>query len=104
MRAIPSEGYGQSAAMQRQQQAVPMSGPADLPRSRPEPTDLFAPSQRPDEPVTAGADFGPGPGSEALPMSPDVMAQADPIEAELRALYAAYPNEDLRELIEDLED
>lgn len=29
-------------------------------------TPFGAPSERPDEPVTAGADVGPGPGSEAL--------------------------------------
>lgn len=29
-------------------------------------TPLFAPSQRPDEPVTAGVDIGPGAGSDAL--------------------------------------
>jgi hypothetical protein len=29
---------------------------------------LFAPTQRPDEPVTAGIDIGPGAGSNALMM------------------------------------
>lgn len=29
-------------------------------------TSLYAPSERPDEPVTAGVDIGPGPGSEVL--------------------------------------
>jgi len=28
---------------------------------------LFDPTSRPDEPITAGVDFGPGPGSEVLP-------------------------------------
>jgi hypothetical protein len=28
---------------------------------------LFDPTTRPDEPITAGVDFGPGPGSEVLP-------------------------------------
>jgi hypothetical protein len=28
---------------------------------------LFDPTNRPDEPITAGVDFGPGPGSEVLP-------------------------------------
>ena len=31
-------------------------------------TPLFAPTQRPNEPVTAGVDIGPGPGSNALLM------------------------------------
>lgn len=30
---------------------------------------LFDPTTRPDEPITAGVDFGPGPGSEALSKS-----------------------------------
>jgi hypothetical protein len=29
-------------------------------------TELYAPTQRPEEPITAGIDMGPGPGSEAL--------------------------------------
>jgi len=29
-------------------------------------TPLTAPTERPDEPITAGMDFGAGPGSEAL--------------------------------------
>jgi hypothetical protein len=34
------------------------------------PTPLFAPTERPDEPITAGAPFGPGPGPTArTPMS-----------------------------------
>ena len=32
-------------------------------------TELFAPTERPDEPVTAGIDMGAGPGSKALMMS-----------------------------------
>ena len=32
-------------------------------------TPLFAPSQRPDEPITAGIDRGPGPGSSILGMN-----------------------------------
>lgn len=32
-------------------------------------TPLFAPSQRPNEPITAGIDRGPGPGSSALMMA-----------------------------------
>ncbi len=39
----------------------------DVPQG--EVTPLFAQSQRPDEPITAGIDMGPGPGSKALGMS-----------------------------------
>jgi hypothetical protein len=32
-------------------------------------TELFAPTQRPNSPITAGIDMGPGPGSSALMMA-----------------------------------
>ena len=43
--------------------------PANTPMPQDELTSLYAPSQRPNEPVTAGVDIGPGPGSEALSMT-----------------------------------
>lgn len=46
-------------------------------------TPLFAPSQRPDEPVTSGIDMGPGVGSEALAMRKDD-------DTNFRAAIAAY--------------
>jgi hypothetical protein len=38
---------------------------------------LFDPTTRPDEPITAGVDFGAGPGSDALPKSLMNNARAD---------------------------
>jgi hypothetical protein len=76
--------YGEGQEMMDLQTSAPMSsGPSSRqPRpSRgrggapqgPPVTPLFAPTERPDEPVTAGAPFGPGPG-------PDEMVQnAQPI-------------------------
>lgn len=46
-------------------------------------TPLFAPSQRPEEPVTSGIDIGPGVGSEALAMRQDD-------DTNFRAAIAAY--------------
>jgi len=40
-------------------QALPQVAPAQV-------TPLFAPSERPNEPVTSGVDIGPGPGSEIV--------------------------------------
>ena len=40
-------------------------------------TELFAPTQRPTEPITAGIDMGPGPGSSALMMSNAVVKTSD---------------------------
>lgn len=47
---------------------------------------LDAPSERPDEPLTAGLDIGPGPGSEVLAAPP---VQDDAL-FDLRALVAEY--------------
>jgi hypothetical protein len=66
--------YGEGQEMMDLQTSAPMSKTettAVRPRARagrqaaPEaamPTPLFAPTERPDEPITAGAPFGPGPG------------------------------------------
>lgn len=73
IRALPDAAYGEQATFRADQQGAPMSatakpqagqaGPlADLSQVVP----FGAPSQRPDEPVTAGAPSGPGPGPEAL--------------------------------------
>lgn len=64
--------YGESKQLMEQQQAAPMA--AAPTRSAPSPkiqpvqaiTPLTAPTQRPDEPLTAGMAFGAGPGPEAL--------------------------------------
>jgi hypothetical protein len=77
-----SKVYGQGVAQQNAQRAVPLAPPpapglaSALPgggRQGQAPTfgDLNAPTERPDEPMTAGAPFGPGPGMEALPQPPD---------------------------------
>ncbi len=60
-------------------------------------TPLHAPTDRPDEPLTAGLATGAGPGAEALEV-PD--RHDDPVATRLRAAYARYPSEDLRRLIE----
>jgi hypothetical protein len=39
--------------------------------------DLFAPTQKPNEPVTAGVDMGAGPGSNALMMSKNIVKLSD---------------------------
>ena len=40
-------------------------------------TELYAPSQRPGEPITAGIDMGAGPGSNALMMSKNIVKLSD---------------------------
>ena len=73
-RYISGLGYGEGQATMAQQQAAPMAGPTPQARMGANPlaamgtplTPLTAPTERPGEPITAGMDFGPGPGSEAL--------------------------------------
>ena len=74
---LPSQYYGEGVETASVKSGAPLAstrGVADnvggRPSNPPVPsapvTELFAPSQRPDEPVTAGIDMGAGPGSEAL--------------------------------------
>lgn len=43
-------------------------------------TELFAPTQRPDSPITAGIDMGPGAGSSALMMAKSTEKTSDILE------------------------
>ena len=68
---LPDAKYGEAANFQEIQQGASMgqapaasSGGAPAPVSAP--TGLMDPSQMADQPVTAGADAGAGPGSDAL--------------------------------------
>lgn len=89
---IPGQGYGQQAQQVAAQQAVPMGTPS-VPTPQPV-TPLDAPSQRPNEPITHGLPVGPGAGPEALGLTPDPLS-------ELRAIYQAYPSNELLGLILD---
>ena len=71
-RYIPGLPYGQGQTTMTQQQSAPMAGPSQsAPASpfseiMPSVTPLTAPTERPNEPLTTGMDFGAGAGSEAL--------------------------------------
>lgn len=73
-RYISGMAYGQGQETMQQQQSAPMAGPTPATQSSalagltamPPVTPLTAPTERPSEPLTAGMDFGAGPGSEAL--------------------------------------
>lgn len=87
--AAPNQPYGQAGQQLNSQRAVPMGTPAVAPPP-PQPgppgtapgpqgpppvtpdqvTALHAPTQRPDEPVTAGLATGPGAGPDAVSMGP----------------------------------
>jgi len=71
---VPMTGmaYGENADFNDMQSAAPMAAAPSVSNTRTRndsptgqraaATPLFSPTQRPDEPVTAGAPFGPGPG------------------------------------------
>lgn len=74
-RYISGMAYGEGQATMQQQQSAPMAGPTrpgaakEMPMNIPNMpaiTPLTAPTERPDEPITSGVDFGPGAGSESL--------------------------------------
>jgi len=68
MRYIPGQAYGQGQATMQQQAGAPMAAATPAPSaSLPKLRDLMSPTEKPMEPITAGVDFGPGPGSEVLP-------------------------------------
>lgn len=78
---VPTGGtYGQAQQLQQLQQGAPMSaspGGGQPPQagllaglSLPQGASLSDPSSQPGVPVTAGADLGAGPGSDALGLSP----------------------------------
>lgn len=70
----PSKEYGERKQTQEIMQGAPTAttrGVADPKLGRPanpmsDITPLYAPTQKPDEPITAGISRGPGPGPEAL--------------------------------------
>lgn len=103
-RAVPGQTYGQAGAQLAAQQAVPLprqapagagagSSPGTQSSAGAPLTPMDAPTQRPGEPLTAGIPSGAGPGPEVLGMG-----QPNPID-EIRAMYAANPNDDLRRLL-----
>jgi len=71
MRQLPDAAYGEQAAFQETQRGAPMAMAEGALSASPQnaPVDVVpfgAPSNRPGEPVTAGAALGAGPGMEAL--------------------------------------
>ena len=99
----PGQTYGEGAAQMRAQQAVPMGrSPVEVQAERPRAVpgtlgSLTRPSERPNEPITAGAAFGAGPGPEALGIA---STTGNPALDELRMIYQMYPNDDLADLLD----
>jgi len=95
VRELPNAEYGEAAEYRSAQQGAPMAasgggGEAAGPPPNPgaDVVPFGAPSQFPDQPVTAGADAGAGPGSEALGLQ-------DPSTADLKNLARVLPSLEL---------
>lgn len=109
VKVAPGEPYGVAQQLENAQRAIPLSNQANqLPApAAPAPSggagppmmatagqqDFTRPSEQPNVPVTAGLPSGPGPGPEAL--SSLTQGQPDLIGAQLRAIFAQFPNDDL---------
>lgn len=80
-------GYGDRQDMQQIQSGAAMAEAAPTPvASAPPPVPLNAPTQRPDEPVTAGAALGPGASPEAVGILGDEQGTIEQLRPLLRSL------------------
>jgi hypothetical protein len=104
IQAATGQTYGEAGKQIAAQRAVPMGAPpTEAPQiQRPVPGTLGAltrPTERPMEPITAGANFGAGPNAIAagipIPQSPDARA----ID-EIRAIAQLYGSDDLLDLLD----
>lgn len=90
LQTLPNAKYGENSQFQSLQQGAPLAAsginatatPPDLGALPPNPAagnviPSSAPSNRPGEPVTAGAALGPGPGPESLGIQPQQVEQQD---------------------------
>lgn len=111
IRELPDAAYGEAKEFNDLQKQAPlenvpqtsMTPQGGAPGQGPMPlsavTPLSAPTQRPDEPVTAGAALGPGPGPEALgPAQTMRTAQYQSASDLLSQLAAGSDSPDLRAL------
>lgn len=106
---VPGQTYGKATQQMEAQRAVPMgSSPTDV-QAQPRPVpgtlgQLTRPTERPGEPITAGAPFGPGPNNNAiLPMTPPEKGSKEDLIERVRAIYSMYPNPNLMSLLVTLE-
>jgi hypothetical protein len=106
IQAATGQTYGEAGKQIAAQQAVPMGGaPTDVAQTatpRPVPGTLGAltrATERPSEPITAGAPFGAGPSPFAagIPMPTSANASA---MAEIRAIAQLYGTDDLLDLLD----
>ena len=110
MMAARGQTYGKATQQMEAQRAVPMGrSPVETTAAqavRPQPNTpgaFFGPTTRPDEPITAGAPFGPGPGTEVTNAMSPLQDQIAAL-AEIRAIYRMHPSQELLDIIQFYED
>ena len=103
--------YGQNKAINEQRKAAPIKPTATPTGQMGEARQLIqtplmpldAPTERPNEPITAGADAGAGPGSEILNL-PQGIGTGQEVDSGIKAICAMYlrdpRNQDLRRILE----
>jgi len=99
IQAATGQTYGKATEQMNAQRAVPMGTPPTEVQ-RPVPGTLGAltrPTERPMEPITAGAPFGAGPSPVAAGIP---QPSGDSALEELRMIYQMFPNDDLADLID----
>lgn len=107
--AATGQTYGEAGKQIAAQQSVPMgSSPTSSMPSAPSPSiqpgsmgDLLRPTERPNEPITAGADFGPGVDMQQAGIPIVAPGFNDALE-EIKVLYRQFPNEDLGLLLSSM--
>lgn len=106
MMAARGQTYGKRKEQIDAQRAVPIGrSPSDAPQVvRPQPAapgSFTAPTERPEEPITAGAPFGEGPGPAYGMSAPEMMSDS---LIGMRAIYQMYPSQELADIIQFYED
>ena len=99
IQAATGQTYGKATEQMNAQRAVPMGTPPTEVQ-RPVPGTLGSltrPTERPMEPITAGANFGAGPSAVGAGIP---QATGDNALEELRMIYQMFPNDDLADLID----
>lgn len=99
--------YGENKAVNEQRMAAPIkpTSPTAFPAGAPQMAPIIpldAGTMRPEQPVTAGAALGAGPGEEILQLPPAPIGQ--PVDSGVNAVRAMYlmdpNNQDLRRMLE----
>jgi hypothetical protein len=107
--AAKGQTYGSAGQQMQAQSVVPMGKPPTDTGAAGQPQKNYAmpgtigsfdrPTERPNEPVTSGAPFGPGSTPFMAGTLPRMSTESNTVE-QIRAIYAAFPNDDLAALLE----